>query len=61
MAFTQQQTALARVTELFGKGSFTSDHVDYRRVGCTIGEKWFSAIGSTWDEAIEKLKEKVQE
>ena len=40
MAFTQQQTALARVTELFGKNSFTSDHIDYRRVGCTIGETW---------------------
>jgi hypothetical protein len=58
--YTSQQKALERVTLLFGRTAFTEDHVDYRRVGCKIGPNKFSAIGASWDQAIEGLQAKVE-
>lgn len=60
MAWTEQERALAQVQEKYGKTAFAEDHLTYRRVGYRRGEATISAIGSTWDEAIEALGKKAK-
>jgi len=55
MAYTRQEAALQTVRTIFGKSGWTEDTVNYRRVGCLQ----FTAIGDTWNNAIEALKAKV--
>lgn len=61
MAYTEQQRALDKVTNLFGRSAFTEDYVQYRRVGCKMGLRRMSATASTWDEAIRLLQAKVEQ
>jgi hypothetical protein len=58
MAFTEQEVALYRVREKYGKSGFTEDLVGYRRVGYLRGNRTVSAVGQTWDEAIAALGKK---
>jgi hypothetical protein len=61
MACSEQQTALGKVQAIWGRNSFTDDHLNYRRVGMTRDKQTFCAVGDTWDEAIESLKVKVSQ
>lgn len=59
MSWSPQQYALDRVQREFGDTSFTEDHEAYRRVGTRQDGRTLSAIGETWDQAIEALRAKV--
>lgn len=58
MAFPDQISALNYLREKYGKTAFVEDHENYRRVGYKRGKKTISAIGQTWDEAVEALGKK---
>lgn len=58
MAFTEQQRALAQVREKYGKTAFVEDHANYKRVGYKRGDRVVSAIGQSWDDAINELGKK---
>lgn len=57
---TPLMKALAKGKRMFGPTFFVEEHIGYKRVGMTQNGEVISAIGSTWAEAIKKLKEKVQ-
>ena len=57
---TEQQAALGEVKAVFGPMSYTEDHLGFRLVGFyTNGHQCVQAIGATWEQAIERLKEKA--
>lgn len=59
---TAQESALNKARSAFGISAFTEDHLEYRRVGVKYAHKLvLTANGDTWDEAIENLREKVQQ
>ena len=59
MGYTKQQGTLGKLRDLYGRDVYTEDHLDYRRVGCVVDGKTYSAVADTWEEAIERLKGKV--
>lgn len=56
---TDQEAALVAVRKEFGRAGFTSDHINYRRVGYRVGAKTVFSVGDTWEESIELLRKKV--
>jgi hypothetical protein len=55
MAFTEQQRALEQVREKYGQSAFAEDHPNYKRLGYKRGNRVISAIGQSWDDAINEL------
>jgi hypothetical protein len=59
MEYTEQLTALNQVQREFGKSGFTDNHPHYRLVGFVRGKNIIAAIGETWAQAMDALREKV--
>jgi SLT domain-containing protein len=57
-SYPTQVSALNYVREKYGQTAFAVDHQNYRMVGYERGGKTISAVGQTWDEAIEALRKK---
>lgn len=60
MTLTAQEIALRQAQRLYGKESFTEDHLHFRRIGVKRGDDTFSAIGDTWEDALHRLARKVK-
>jgi hypothetical protein len=58
MAFTDQQKAREKVRENYGQSGFAEEYANYKRVGYKRGDRVISAIGQSWDDAINELGKK---
>lgn len=58
MAWTEQERTLRTLKEKYGPTAFTEEAVNYRRVGFKRGKETVSAVGDTWQEAVERLERK---
>lgn len=61
MAWTEQERTLKQLQEKYGTTAFVEDRVNYKLVGFKRGAKKISAIGNTWQQAIEALGKKAQQ
>lgn len=62
MSYTEQQKALEELQKLFGRTAFTQHYQNYKRVGFHPTRKvTLSAIGETYEVAVEALKVKVDQ
>lgn len=56
---TEQEKALKKARKLYGTSAFTEDTINYKRIGFVKDKQIVTAIGDTWIQAFESIKEKL--